>query len=155
MSTGCWVLVGTPDNYAITRDLGWTLAGIKGRHRKKAERMQPGDKIIFYLTGRKAFGSIITIASPFFEDQTPIWRSEKPGELYPYRVRTEPDIILETDETLPATELVPDLEYPRRWPAEHWTLAFQGNVHVFNDHDYGYLRAKIAARAGLASPTPR
>lgn len=147
MITTCWVLVGTPENYQLTSDLGWTLTGVKSRHRKKAERMQPGDKVIFYVTQKKAFGSIVTITSPFFEDQQPLWRSEKPGELYPYRVKTEPDIILTMDQIIPAVELVADLEYTKRWPAEHWTLAFQGNVHVFNQPDYDYLRQRIATRA--------
>ena len=86
----------------------------------------------------------------FTEDETPIWLSEKPGELYPYRVRTEPDIILSTGETLPAEGVVADLEYTKRWPPEHWTLAFQGNVHILNERDYEHLRSLIAARAALA-----
>lgn len=150
MSATYWLLVGTPENYAKTAALGWSLAGLKHRHRKKAERMRPGDKIIFYLTQVKAFGSIVTITSPYFEETTPLWRSEKPGELYPFRVRTEPDIIVSIDEALPAERIVADLEYPRRWPAEHWPLAFQGNVHVLNEHDYQRLRALLAARATLA-----
>ena len=150
MSPTRWLLVGTPENYVITRDLGWTLAGLKSRHRKKAERMQPGDTIIFYLTRRKAFGSIVTITSTFYEDATPIWHSEKPGEQYPFRVRTAPDIILDVDEAVPAAELAPALEYTKRWPPEHWTLAFQGNVHILGEHDYEYLRSQIAARAAQA-----
>jgi hypothetical protein len=149
MSATYWLLVGTPENYAKTAALGWSLAGVKSRHRKKAERMRPGDKIIFYLTRVKAFGSIVTITSTYTEDATPIWQSEKPGELYPFRVRTEPDIILSVDEALPAEGIVASLEYTKRWPAEHWTLAFQGNVHILNDHDYRHLRALIAARAAL------
>lgn len=154
MSGTHWVLVGTPVNYEKTRELGWKIAGVKSRHRKKAERMQVGDKIIFYLTQRKAFGSIATITSPFFESDAPIWVSEKPGEMYPYRVQTEPDIILPIDAAIPAESLVPELEYVKRWPAEHWTLAFQGNVHVFNDHDYQLLRQRIAARAGAVAAAP-
>jgi hypothetical protein len=144
-----WLLVGTPENYEKTAAMGWSLAGVKSRHRKKAERMQPGDTIIFYLTRRKAFGSIVTITSTYAEDATPIWESEKPGEMYPFRVRTEPAIILPVAETLPAEEIVADLEYTKRWPPEHWTLAFQGNVHILNEHDYQHLHALIATRAAL------
>ena len=147
MSATYWLLVGTPENYAKTRDLGWRIAGIKSRHRKKAERMQPGDKIIFYLTRLKAIGGIVTITSTYTEDATPVWQSEKPGEVYPFRVQTEPDIILDVADVLPAEDLVPGMDYPKRWPPEHWTLAFQGNVHMLNEHDYQHLRDRIAARA--------
>jgi hypothetical protein len=150
MSATYWLLVGTPENYEKSAALGWSVTGVKSRHRKKAERMRPGDKIILYLTRLKAFGSILTITSTFTEDETPIWLSEKPGELYPYRVRTEPDIILSTGEALPAEGVVADLEYTKRWPPEHWTLAFQGNVHILNERDYEHLRSLIAARAALA-----
>lgn len=146
MNPTYWLIVGTPENYARTRDLGWRLAGVKSRHRKKAERMRPGDKIIFYLTRLKAFGSIVTITSTYREDPTPVWLSDKPGELYPYRVETEPDIIVEVDAALPAERVMPDLEYVRRWPAENWTLAFQGNVHLLNEHDYQELRRQLATR---------
>jgi hypothetical protein len=151
MSPTYWVLVGTPENYETTRALGWRLTGVKSRHRKKAQAMQPGDKVIFYLTQRKAFGSIVTITSTAYEETTPLWHSEKPGELYPYRVTTEPDIILEPAAAIPAEGLVAELEYVRRWPAEHWTLAFQGNVHIFNEADYRSLRQRIAAQAALAA----
>lgn len=149
MSATYWLLVGTPENYEQSAALGWTLAGLKSRHRKKAERMQPGDKILSYLTRLKAFGGIVTVTSTYTEDATPLWVSEKPGELYPFRVRTEPDIILSVAEALPAEAIVPDLDYPKRWPPEHWTLAFQGNVHILNEHDYQHLRSLIAARAAL------
>jgi hypothetical protein len=109
--------------------------------------MRPGDKVLFYLTRRKAFGSIVTITDTFTEETTPIWQSEKPGETYPFRVRTTPDIILGVDEVILAEEVVADLDYPKRWPADHWTLAFQGNVHILNEHDYQHLRGLIAARA--------
>ena len=146
-----WLLVGTPENYQKTGEMGWRVAGVKSRHRKKVERMQPGDPILFYLTRLKAFGGIVTITGPYAEDATPIWESEKPGEVYPFRVPTAPDLIVPLAAALPAVGVVPDLEYPRRWPAEHWTLAFQGNVHILNDRDYAHLRALLAERAAAVS----
>ena len=63
-----WIIVGSPDNFARTAELGFTVQGLKSRHRKKAERMKPGDKIVYYLTGRKAFGGIVTIESPVLRE---------------------------------------------------------------------------------------
>ena len=51
--------------------------------------MKPGDKIVYYLTGRKAFGGIVTIESPYFESHERIWESgdpKKAAEDYPFRV---------------------------------------------------------------------
>jgi hypothetical protein len=42
------------------------------------------------------------------------------------------------------------MTYTQRWPAENWTLAFQGNVHELSDADADLLEAAIrqAAAAG-------
>ena len=34
-----WIIVGSTDNFAKTRGLGFAMHGIKSRHRKKAEKM--------------------------------------------------------------------------------------------------------------------
>jgi len=40
---------------------------------RKAERMQPGDRIVVYATGKQAFAFTATITSPYFEDHSSIW----------------------------------------------------------------------------------
>ena len=45
-----WILTGSPENHAATRDRGYTLIGMKERRRRMAEAMEPGDRIVLYLT---------------------------------------------------------------------------------------------------------
>src|SRR5215210_8774795 len=100
-----WIIVGSPDNFVRTTEFGFTVQGFKSRHRKKAERMKPGDKIVYYLTGRKAFGGIVTITSPYFESHERIWESgdpEKAAEDYPLRVNIELDMVLPVMDAIPA-----------------------------------------------------
>jgi EVE domain len=149
---GYWIVVGSPENFARTAELGFTVQGLKSRHRKKAERMKPGDKIVYYLTGRKAFGGIATIESTYYEDHAPIWKSSDPkkaAEDYPFRVNIAPDRILPLDEAVPAEPIARRMAYVAKWPESNWTLAFQGNVHEINDEDYGLIRNAIEA-ASLA-----
>lgn len=149
---GYWIVVGSPENLARTAELGFTVQGLKSRHRKKAERMKPGDKIVYYVTGRKAFGGIVTIESPYYEDHSPIWKSSDPkkdAEDYPFRVRISPDLILPLDDAVPAEGVARQMAYVAKWPANNWTLAFQGNVHEINAGDYGLIRDAIEA-ASLA-----
>ena len=42
------------------------------------------------------------------------------------------------------------MEYPKRWPAENWTLAFQGNVHELSDADAELLEAAVRAAGPVA-----
>ena len=93
--TKYWIVVSSVDNWQRTKDLGFTIQGLKSRHRKKAEQMRPGDKIVYYVTGIKAFAGVATITSDYFEESEPIWVSgnaKKAGEEYPFRVRIEPDL---------------------------------------------------------------
>ena len=46
--TKYWIVVSSVDNFHRTKDLGFTIQGLKSRHRKKAEQMRPGDKIVTY-----------------------------------------------------------------------------------------------------------
>lgn len=153
-----WIIVGSPDNFARTAEMGFTVQGIKSRHRKKAERMKPGDKIVYYLTGLKAFGGIATIESAYYEDHEPIWKSgdpKKAAEDYPFRVKIAPDVILPMTEAVAAEPIARQMIYVSKWPAQNWTLAFQGNVHEIGASDYGLIRdavetaSRVPAGAGI------
>src|SRR5690606_34863087 len=112
------------------------------------------DHIIYYCTGVKAFAGIATITSTYFESDELIWASKNPkraGEEYPFRVQIERDIALADDQFVPAEPLAREMEYAKKWPAEHWTLAFQGNVHLVPDGDYELIRAAIEEAAGVAA----
>ena len=41
---------GLAENYAATAARGYTLIGMKERRRQQAEQMEPGDRIVLYLT---------------------------------------------------------------------------------------------------------
>jgi predicted RNA-binding protein len=146
-----WVLTGSPENFRATRDHGFRVAGMKERRRRMAESMEPGDLIVFYLTVVKAFGAIVRITGEMYEDRTPIWPGKKgKADEYPWRFATEPVLVLDEDEFVPAADLAGDLEHVRKWPAEHWTLAFQGQLRTISDADLELIEERMRA-AGRAS----
>ena len=156
-TTSYWIIVGSPENFARTAAHGFTVQGMKSRHRKKAERMKPGDKIVYYLTGRKAFGGVATITSPYFESHERIWESgdpKKTAEDYPFRVEIAPEIILPVEDAIPAEPIARHMAYVAKWPAANWTLAFQGNLHEIGEDDYRLIHDAIASAvpvgAGIA-----
>lgn len=114
--------------------------------------MQPGDKLIFYLSGIMKFGGVATVKSEMFEDHTKVFGStKKPQEDYPFRVKTEADIILEPDDYLDVRQLGPAMQYTKKWPAEHWRLAFQGNLHRIPKEDYDMLVGEMQAVTKVAA----
>jgi len=148
-----WVLTGSPENYAATAARGHALIGMKERRRLMAEQMEPGDRIVLYLTRVMAFAAAIRLTGELFEDRTPVWPG-KPGKVdpYPWRFEAEPELVLEEDAWLPAETVKDELEWIRKWPAEHWKLAFQGQLRTVSEADARVLldamRARSAASVG-------
>jgi predicted RNA-binding protein len=140
-----WMIVSSPDNLRKTREHGFTIQGLKSRHRRRVEAMRPGDRLLYYVTGRMGFAATVTIASPMYEDHTPIWRSARREEDYPWRVHIRPDMVLDDADWVPAKEIAYRLDYVRKWPPEHWTLAFQGHIHMLNRNDFAIIEDAVAS----------
>ena len=153
-----WILTGSLENFRINVERGFDVIGFKERRRRQAEEFEPGDEIFFYVTGVQAFGGIARVRSEMFEDRTPIWpgykgrrppKGKKPEE-YPWRVEAEPVLILPEEAFVPAEELVTELEHARKWPADHWHLAFQGQLRTIGRADAELLRGRLESQIAVA-----
>lgn len=138
-----WMLVGTPDNYDIMQKNGFNLCAMKARRKNYAYQVRPDDKVVFYLTKVQSFAGAAEFASTFTEDHSKLFASEKPGEDYPWRFKIKPEVMLKKEDSIPAETLKDKLEYVKKWPAEHWKLAFQGNVHVIPESDYQTVKSAL------------
>jgi predicted RNA-binding protein len=139
-----WMIVSSPENLRKTREHGFTIQGIKSRHRRRAEAIRPGDRILYYVTGRMAFAATVSVTSAMYEDHSPLWRSARRDEDYPWRVHIRPELIPEEADWVPAKALAYRLEYVRKWPPENWTLAFQGHLHQLPQKDFGLVEDELA-----------
>ena len=142
------MVVSSPENFRKTREHGFTVQGLKSRPRKRAEAMRSGDRLLYDVTGRMAFAGTVTLMSSMFEDHSHLWRSSRRDEDYPWRVQLRPDHVLEEPEWVPAKDLAYRLEYVRKWPPEHWTLAFPGHVHQLPQKDFKLIEDEIRRTAG-------
>jgi hypothetical protein len=149
-----WILTGSLDNFRATREHEFRVIGAKEGRRRMAEQIAPGDRIAFYVTGVQAFGGMVLVTGEMYEDRTPLWpgKPRKPDP-YPWRFETRPEIVLAENRFVPAEELAGELEHVRKWPAEHWHLAFQGQLRTVSDADVELLerRMRAAERAGAAA----
>lgn len=143
-----WVLTGSVDNFRATREHGFRVIGAKEGRRRMAEQIAPGDRIVFYLTGIQAFGGIVRVTGEMFEDREKLWPG-KPGkaDAYPWRFETEPLLVLDEASFVPAEDVALELEHVRKWPAEHWQLAFQGQLRAVPDADAELLESRIREAA--------
>ncbi len=147
-----WIVVGSPENFQIAIRRGFDLFGFKSTRRRESSEMQPGDKLVFYLTGVKKFGGIARVTSDAFEDHKQIFRSEKkPGEDFPFRVKTKAEVVLPEERWLSVPDYVPLLEFTRKGAMKSWGMAFQGNLHKISEADYKLLEREMRA-AGKKKP---
>jgi hypothetical protein len=154
-----WILTGSLENFRIYVERGFDVIGLKEMRRNMAEQFEPGDEVFFYVTGVQAIGGLARVTSEMFEDRTPIWPAKKKAsksstrkhEAYPWRVQAEPVLVLDEDSFVPAEELVGEMEHIAKWPADHWHLAFQGQLRTIGEPDAALLRERLGAVAPAAS----
>jgi hypothetical protein len=138
------MLVTTAENFRRTRGRRFTIQGVKARHRRKVERIAPGDRLCWYLVGGGGFVATATVTSPAFEDARPIWVSTAAPDPYPWRFKIARDVVRDPSDAIPAAGLVARLAFARRWPHSHWRLAFQGNLHEIGRRDFGVIERALS-----------
>jgi hypothetical protein len=139
-----WIVVGGPEIYGKTRELGFSRHGFKSTRRGMAGSISPGDQLIFYITGKKQFAGAVKVTSPMVEEHDRIWTSsKKPNELYPFRVGIEPVVVLDDDQWLDAEPYHERMTWTQKWPRQHWTLAYQGNLHEIPEADFLLLKGDL------------
>jgi hypothetical protein len=148
LAATAWVLTGSLENFRASRAIDFAVVGLKEGRRRLAEQVEPGDRVFHYVTGVKAFGAIARVTGELYEDRNPIWPG-KPGKVdaYPWRFAAEPELVLEERRFLPAEGLAAELEHVRKWPPEHWTLAFQGQLRAIGEADAELLERRMRALA--------
>lgn len=143
MARSYWMFVESGENFEITEKMGFTVCGMGRSHRRRAERMQPDDRLLFYVSGIKKWAASATITSRCFVDETPVWNSNSSGEVYPFRVKLSPAIVLKRDDYIDAMILGPRLEYVKRWAPEDWPLAFFDRLHLIPQRDFRLIESEM------------
>ena len=143
MAHNYWMFVQTPENFEISKGLDFRLHGLKSRQRRRAQRMTPDDRVLFYIAGQRKWAASASVTSRYFEDHEPIWKSEGNREIYPYRVKLSPALVLKEEDYIDALVLAPRLEYVKRWPPERWPLAFLDTLHLLPQRDFRLIESEM------------
>src|SRR3990167_9770018 len=133
-----WFLVTHPDNFEIMK--AKNIAAMKAKRRSFAQKVQVGDKVVFYLTKIGKFGGVAEFKSKFREEKSKIFPEEKENEVHPWRFDVKFEVKLYEDGYVPAEEFKDKLKYLKKWPSKYWKLGFQGNVHEIPKEDYETLK---------------
>jgi hypothetical protein len=137
------MFVEAPQNFEITREIDFSLFGMGAKYRRRAERMQPQDRVLFYINGVRKWPASATITSTYFEDNSPLWHPTTRGESFQYRVKLKPDIVLDEEDYIDAMILGPRLDYVKRWAPENWPLAFWDRLHLLPQRDFRLIEGEM------------
>ena len=155
MARNYWMVVTSLENFEISRRMGFTAHGLKAYHRRKVQRMEPGDRLLYYIAGRRSFAATATITSQYFEDRSSTWKRVGIGE-WILRVRTKPEFVLDEDDFMDARQLAPRLDYIRRWNPESWYIAFaQSNLHLLPKRDFTLVEEEMRKIIAKKPRVPR
>ena len=151
MPRNYWMIVTTPENFEIMRSLGFKVQGIKANHHRKAQRIEPGDCILYYVGHDRFFGATARATSRYSEDASPPWKKDGLST-WAYKVDIEPEVVLPKDDYIDANQLAPRLDYVRKWTPEAWYIAFaQTNLHLLPKKDFQLVEQemkKLTSRGG-------
>ncbi len=155
MGKNYWMVVDTVENFQTTRDLGYTVFGVGPRYKRRAQRMHPSDRVLFYVKTICKWTATATISSNSFEDHTPIWKSTHKGDDFMYRVKITADVTPVEDDYIDALLLAPSLEYIKRWVPEEWPMAFQDRLHLLPQKDFRLIEGEMKRNLSKRRRRPR
>ena len=137
-----WMINCNNHNFDITRDLGFSQQGLKAEYRRKVQRVEPGDRIIYYVSGQRVFTATATVTRGYEEVRSTPWVKEG-KTAWPYLIHIKPDVVLNREQYIDAGLIAYRLEYLRKWPPEDWHMAFQGNLHLLSKGDFFLLETEM------------
>ena len=147
-----WLIGTTKANFEITRERGFSVQGIDSKQRRRAVRLGPDDRIVYYISDQRRFAATATVTSEYFEDHSPIWKHHREGEDFPHRVEIRSDIVLEEERYLDGLQIGPRLEYVKKWAPEQWHLALMGTLHIIPQRDFNFLEDEMKRASPRKTP---
>ena len=142
MPRNFWMVISNEENFQITRNLDFTVQGLKAEHRRKVQRVEAGDRMLYYVSGIRRFAATATLTSTYREETTEIWKKEGSAD-WLYRIDIKPEVVLDEEQYIQAGLLAHRLDYIRRWPPENWYMAFQGNLHLLPKNDFFLIESEM------------
>jgi predicted RNA-binding protein len=92
----------SPETYEAFSKSDMTVSGFRPRQRNAAQRIKPGDKLLCYMTKLSRWVGVLEVASPYFENDAPIFYPESDPFVVRFNVR--PLIWLPKEKAVPIHE---------------------------------------------------
>jgi len=132
MNRNYWLDLFTGKTWEEFLKNGAKVSGFRVRRKKIAEKIQPGDYLICYLTGISRIVGVLEVKSKLYIDNTPIWKEEE----FPCRFNVKLLHELKPETAIPILELSDKLSiFQNLKSRDAWSGFFRGSPALFNPHD--------------------
>ncbi len=126
---------------------GGQVMGFNEKKSKTVARLQPGDRILCYLSKVSAFVGVMEVAGPSYLDHTPIWSDGVFPVRLPVRIVTELPLVL----AVPIHSLKGQLSFlPLTMTTTGWTIYVRSSPRPWTAPDGEAVAKALAARLPLA-----
>jgi restriction system protein len=105
-----WLDLFTVKTLEEFQKAGAKVSGFRDRRIRICEQIQPGDKLLCYVTGISRWVGVLRVTKPAYRSEERIWDME----VFPLRLGVEPEILLPPEHGIPHQTLQPSLHSPAR-----------------------------------------
>ena len=138
----------SPETYSRFTESDRTVSGFRERNRNSANKIQPGDKLLCYLTKLSRWVGVFRVESGPFDDKMPIFTSH--DDPFHVRFKIVPEIWLSPEQGIPIHD---DSVWPKlSVTKEHghssakWTGFFRTSLNKFQPEDGELIESLLKAQ---------
>jgi restriction system protein len=122
-----WLDLFTVQTYEEFQKAGAKVSGFRERQWNRCQRIQPGDKLLCYLTGISRWVGVVNVTGAAYRSEDRIWEME----VFPVRLPVEAEILLPPEHGIPHQSLMPSLHSP----AKAWAGLLRGSPNLLKAED--------------------
>ena len=71
MPRNFWMITCNEENFNITRGLDFSKQGLKSEYRRKVQRVEKDDRVLYYVSGIRKFTATATVTASYKEEEPP------------------------------------------------------------------------------------
>ncbi|GAA0124413.1 EVE domain-containing protein [Clostridium sp. CTA-19] len=143
MENNCYMIITTQKDYNIDVENNFNVVGFPERNKNSVKKFKKGDKIIFYLTKKSVFASVVEVTGEYFYDRKQIWNDEY--DLWPHRINCKPlYVIKDVNMMVYIKDIWDNLQFIKN--KHKWGSQVQGSYRSLSEHDFKIIEDEISKR---------
>jgi predicted RNA-binding protein len=146
----------SPETFQIFTNSNRSISGFRDRQKATATTMEPGDKLVCYVTKLSRWVGILEVTSNYFIDDSPIFSATSDPFIVRFNVR--PNVWLALENGIPIDEdlIWNNLSFTKHLPKKSlaWTSMVRGTLRRLDEHDGEYLEKLLLNQASNPKKYP-